>query len=149
MSDKKISDLPAAGTLTGSELIELEQSGGGVRSTAALIAALGGGGSGSGSSSSRMVPLIIFNGESNSGGYADNSEALPSELAPRPSVQILDNIGLASFLDLDIGTNNNVDHLGLSNTSHGWELGLANSVEAGEWYDQTVPRQDRARRLND
>lgn len=90
-------------------------------------------------SESRMVPLVIFNGESNSGGYADNSSALPTELLPRPAVQILDNIGLSSWQDLDIGTNNLVDHAGLSNgPTHGWELGLANSVEAGEWWDSKV-----------
>jgi len=77
------------------------------------------------------VPLIVFTGESNSGGYALNSEATTEELAPRPAVQILNNTSLV-FEALDIGTNNLIGHTGLSNgTTHGWELMLANRVEAG------------------
>lgn len=92
---------------------------------------------------SRYVPVFIFNGESNSGGLAQNSLATAHELSVRPAVKIWDNAGMASFLDLDIGTNNNVDHDdfwqgGYDKTAHGWELGLANSVEAGEWFDSTV-----------
>ena len=35
--------------------------------------------------------LVVINGESNSGGYALNSEATAAELEPRPAVQILNN----------------------------------------------------------
>jgi Carbohydrate esterase, sialic acid-specific acetylesterase len=95
-------------------------------------------GSGEGGAA-RMVPVVIFNGESNSGGYADNTQATAPEVAVRPAIQIFDNTGLASFQNLDIGTNNLVDHSGLANgPTHGWELGLANSVEAGEWWNDTV-----------
>lgn len=75
--------------------------------------------------------LIIFNGESNSGGYAQNEDATEAELAPRSAVQILNNYTFA-FEDLDIGTNNLLDHYNLTEggPTHGWELGLANEVEA-------------------
>ena len=89
-------------------------------------------------------PLVfVLAGESNSGGIALNSEATEAELAPRPSVQIMDLYsGAFGFEPLDIGYNNLVDHEGLSNNTtyvpslhdiriHGMELGLANAVEAG------------------
>lgn len=83
--------------------------------------------------------LVIINGESNSGGYALNSEALSSELLPRSAVQILDNTGLATWQDLDIGTNNLVGHSGLSNGStHGFELELANRAETDSFYNEPV-----------
>lgn len=86
-----------------------------------------------------FVPLILICGESNSGGYAENSDLSPEEAAARPCVQILDNIGLAEFQDLDIGTNNLVGHSGLStNATHGWENALANSVDDGQWWDDVV-----------
>lgn len=97
---------------------------------------VGGGGA---AAAGRYVPVVVFNGESNSGGYGQNELATAGEVAPRPAVQIFDNVGLGSFLTLDIGTNNLVDHSGLpANATHGWELGLANSVEAGQWWDGTV-----------
>jgi len=74
--------------------------------------------------------LLIFNGESNSGGETPNTSATPAELAPRSNVQILNN---SSFLfeDLDIGTNNTIDHFGITCcTKHGWELEVANQVVA-------------------
>lgn len=77
------------------------------------------------------VPLIIFTGESNSGGYALNSQALSGEIAPRSSIQILNNNTML-FEALDIGTNNIIGHAGLApDQTHGWELMLANRVEAG------------------
>lgn len=77
------------------------------------------------------VPLIIFTGESNSGGYALNSQATAPEVAPRSAVQILNNTTLL-FEALDIGTNNLLGHEGLSSgPTHGLELMLANRVEAG------------------
>lgn len=85
------------------------------------------------------VPMIIFAGESNSGGYADNSSATPEELAPQPGVQILNNSTFL-FEDLDIGTNNLIDHAGLANgVTHGWELQLANSIRAGgDWLEDVI-----------
>lgn len=77
-------------------------------------------------------PLFIFSGESNSGGRALNSSATVGELAARSSVRILNNTSLL-FEDLNIGTNNLIDHAGLesqSTTEHSWELGLANLIEA-------------------
>ena len=74
--------------------------------------------------------LVVINGESNSGGYALNSEATAAELAPRPAVLILNNETLKSFDPLDIGTNNLVGHTGLaSSDTHGFELMLAERAE--------------------
>jgi len=86
----------------------------------------------------RFVPLIIITGESNAGGYALNTEATSGELAARQSVQILNNTTL-TFEDLDIGTNNLIGHSGLANgPTHGLELGLANSVETDDWFDDSI-----------
>lgn len=80
-----------------------------------------------------VIPLIIISGESNSGGRALNSSASPSELAPRSSVQIFNNITFG-FQNLDIGTNNLLGHSGLAtDTEHSWELEMANRVEAGSF----------------
>lgn len=89
---------------------------------------------------SGIVPLFIFNGESNSGGRALNSDATGPELAARSSVRILNNTTLL-FEDLDIGTNNLIGHVGLGmdlSTIHGWELGLANDVESGTFTQSQV-----------
>lgn len=97
-------------------------------------------GGGGGGGASMYAPLFIFNGESNSGGMARNDQALPSELGDRPGVKIWDNAGMASFLTLNIPNNNHVGHDAIPNngTYHGWELGLANSVQAGEWLSSEV-----------
>lgn len=81
----------------------------------------------------QFVPLIIMNGESNSGGIGLNSDLAASELLSRSSVQILNNNTL-NFESLLIGSNNLIGHAGLesyASNSHGWEAGLANAVEAG------------------
>lgn len=81
--------------------------------------------------------LFVINGESNSGGYALNSEAMSSELLERSAIKILDNTGLSSFQNLDIGTNNLVGHAGLSNGStHGFELEMCNRAETKKWYNK-------------
>lgn len=82
--------------------------------------------------------LLVFSGESNSGGQVLNSEASEVEIAPRPRVQILNNLTFC-FEALDIGTNNNLDHFNLSATDfHGWELELANRLYAGTLPDDTI-----------
>jgi len=75
--------------------------------------------------------VFVINGESNAGGQANNSEATVEELASTSEVQILNNTTFL-FENLDIGTNNNIDHCCwlYSATDHGFELGLANSVKA-------------------
>lgn len=79
------------------------------------------------------VSLIIITGESNSGGYALNSQAPSDEIGQRLGVQILNN-STFEFEALNIGVNNLIDHAGLSNGStHGLELGLANSIDDGLW----------------
>lgn len=86
--------------------------------------------------SRKRVPLVIFIGESNSGGQALNTALTAAEKAVRPAVQILNNTTL-TFEPLQIGVNNNLDHDRLPPTTmHGWEAGLADSAEAGEWADQ-------------
>jgi hypothetical protein len=83
--------------------------------------------------SSPYVPLIIQTGESNSGGTVPNASATAPELAPRSEVKIINNTGLV-FETLDVGTNNLIDHFNLTNnTTHSWELQLANQVAAGSW----------------
>ena len=81
------------------------------------------------------IPLaFVFTGESNSGGKGLNSDATASELAPQPSVKIMNlTSGLFGFENLLIGTNNLRDHAGLEagyNLWHGFELELANLAEA-------------------
>lgn len=79
--------------------------------------------------------LIVFAGESNSGGLANNSSATGPELAVR-TLPILDNVSLTEFDPLDIGTNNLTGHLGLiyaASTGHGWELELANRYDDGDF----------------
>lgn len=88
---------------------------------------------GTGFPNPNFVPLIIINGESNSGGIGLNSDLAASELLSRSSVQILNNNTL-NFEPLLIGSNNLIGHVGLesyASNSHGWEAGLANAVEAG------------------
>ena len=98
-----------------------------------------------GADAAAQGPLVfVLAGESNSGGIARDSDATATELAPRPSVQILDlHSGTFAFEPLDIGFNNIVDHAGIStepvyvpnpptgSVVHGMELGLANAVETG------------------
>ena len=73
---------------------------------------------------------FVFTGESNAGGIVPNSDAAPEELLPIPQVQILNN-NTFKFENLDIGTNNNIDHYNLlCCDTHGFELQLANSVKA-------------------
>lgn len=75
-----------------------------------------------------MTLLIIFAGESNSGGITPNSFLTGTDSAPKPNVQILNNTTLA-WQTLQIGVNNLIDHdMRTNNVTHGWELGLANRV---------------------
>lgn len=79
-----------------------------------------------------MTKIIISIGESNSGGQVLNSDATPQEVAPRPEVKIW-NVTTGVFEPLDVGTNNNLDHVGLTPSTHGMELQLANDVAGGLW----------------
>jgi hypothetical protein len=107
-----------------------------------IITALNGGATGTtgGGGGSTVPLLIVFAGESNSGGQAANSYATSGELAPR-NLKILNNTTLASFDALDIGTNNLVGHVGLgyaSASAHAWELELANQYDAGVFGSRPV-----------
>lgn len=74
--------------------------------------------------------LVVINGESNSGGYALNSEAKPEELKVRDSVKILNNDLLNGFESLEIGKNNLLGHYRLDPTqTHGFELAIANLAD--------------------
>lgn len=79
---------------------------------------------------------IIAVGESNSGGVAPNASAFAWELASRPELQML-NTSTLLFENLDIGTNNNLNHTGLTSATHGWELELANACKREE-FDRDV-----------
>lgn len=72
------------------------------------------------------VLLIMFAGESNAVGYANNSDATGSELGSRAKVKILNGTTLL-FETLNIGTNNDFEISG----QHGWELQLANQMDSG------------------
>lgn len=77
--------------------------------------------------------LIVFLGESNSGGYAPNSSATAAELDETQFIQIWDNINNDGFENLDIGTNNLLGHAGFESFTsihHGWELQLSNRAES-------------------
>jgi hypothetical protein len=82
---------------------------------------------------------FVFTGESNSGGIGLNSEAAPTELAVRPRVQIMNlTSSLFGFEPLRVGVNNLRDHAGLEDyydSCHGFEIALANSIEAGLFTD--------------
>lgn len=84
--------------------------------------------------------LLVSIGESNSGGFAANSTSLfPTwENDPRPELLHWVPTGTIGFAPLDIGTNNNLGHGGLDNTTHGWELGIANDVRVGLYGDSPV-----------
>ena len=77
--------------------------------------------------------LLVFTGESNTGGRALNSLATTAEKASTSSVKILNNTSLTSFDDLAIGVNNIIDHAGLNpdTTEHSWELQLIQRVIGG------------------
>jgi hypothetical protein len=80
-----------------------------------------------------MTILIIFNGESNSGGYAANTPATTAELAPTEAIKILNNVTM-KFEALQVGANNLLGHDRLTDysaTHHGLELGLANAARDG------------------
>lgn len=82
-----------------------------------------------------QTDLIIFFGESNASGQAPNTSATSIERLPRSSVKIYNNFnGLIENLDLD--QNNNLDVCGIPST-HGWEIGLADAVEAGRLNNPT------------
>lgn len=75
--------------------------------------------------------FIVINGESNAGGMALNSFALPDELLGQSQVFIF-NAESVQFENLRVGYNNNTGHWGLSSTTqHGFELGIANRVRDG------------------
>jgi hypothetical protein len=85
------------------------------------------------------VPLgfIVISGESNSGGYGENSLVPSGDLGDRPSVKILNNTTFASFDTVHISTigdglsNTHVLHAGTEEwgARHGWELGLADMAD--------------------
>lgn len=78
--------------------------------------------------------LIVFSGESNSGGQAKNSDATAGETGVRSNTLILNNTSL-QFETLNIGNNNLLGHFNFTLTQqaelHSWELGLANLRDAG------------------
>lgn len=78
--------------------------------------------------------MIVSFGESNSGGFGNNTDALAWELASRPELNFF-NVDTQIYEPMNIGTNNNLDHYAAGNvineTVHGWELGLANKIHFG------------------
>ena len=87
--------------------------------------------------SSNAPIMIIFIGESNSGGYADNSLASAPEQAVR-NIPIFNNVTRV-MEGLEIGVNNLLYHSGLSSCcTHGFELGLANQFDDGDFGSHPV-----------
>lgn len=82
--------------------------------------------------SSENISLIVFSGESNSGGRALNSDLNTFEKSAKPYLQILNNQTFL-FEDLQIGVNNLIDHYGMpayiTTTEHSWENGLVKKIE--------------------
>lgn len=77
------------------------------------------------------IQLFIFNGESNSGGIAENSLATADELSIQPRLQIWNNFE-NHFESLHVGVNNLLGHWVLEpwiNIGHGWELELSNIIK--------------------
>lgn len=73
--------------------------------------------------------MIVACCESNSGGYGDNKHSKRWERGPRDLNFY--NVKKEIFEPLQIGVNNNLDHYGLTSSSHGWELQLANQIDQG------------------
>lgn len=71
---------------------------------------------------------IVAVGESNSGGMGANASLPAPLLAATSRVKIL-NVTTSVFENMDIGTNNNLDHDGLDPTTHGWEAGFLNYLD--------------------
>ncbi len=92
----------------------------------------------SGEDDSKNAPLIfVITGESNSGGVGRNAKATPKEMAPRPSVQIMNlTDGKFAFETMQLGVNNLRDHFRLRDyydVWHGFENELANAVERNDF----------------
>jgi Carbohydrate esterase, sialic acid-specific acetylesterase len=93
--------------------------------------------------------VIVFTGESNTGGLAYNLSATADEKLPQPRLKILNNNTLL-FESLLIGTNNITDHedatdgygLTLSPTwassRHGWEVPLSTAIRRNEFGQRPV-----------
>jgi hypothetical protein len=80
--------------------------------------------------------LFVFAGESNAGNQVHNDHASPSELGQR-NIKILNNSSLV-FEPLNISGNNSIDQFAAPANSHGWDLGLANLVDAGAFGGKQV-----------
>jgi hypothetical protein len=80
--------------------------------------------------------LWIACGDSNSGGQAPNSAATAYEVSSRSDINFW-NVTNSVFENLDLGTNNNLDHRDLTSATHSWELEIANAARRGE-FDRPV-----------
>jgi hypothetical protein len=83
--------------------------------------------------------LLVQLAESNSGAEGTSLSYLSTaEKSPRPLVQHWHNT-TGSFQDLHIGTNNLIDHFGLTDNAHfGIEAAIADRMEAGTFVTGTV-----------
>jgi hypothetical protein len=76
----------------------------------------------------RYMPLLVYGGESNGAGVLSNAGLSGAETSAFPRIQILNNLN-RKFEPLQIGTNNS--YLINSSNTHGWELQLMKSMQAG------------------
>lgn len=78
------------------------------------------------------ISIIVISGESNAGGFAQNSDLSTEEKSVRPEMQIFNNTTM-TFQNLHIGVNNLLGHVGINDslTQHGFECGIANYTKTG------------------
>lgn len=76
----------------------------------------------------QQYKCIVSVGESNAGGQGAVS-SLGSEADSTSRVKIL-NTSSGLFENMNLGTNNNLDHFGLDSTYHSWEAGLVAAMDA-------------------
>lgn len=85
--------------------------------------------------SRELVPVILFLGESNSGGQADNADLSATDIDPFPGIKIY-NIYKNKFEVLHVGVNNQINHYNntltdsIRLTDHGWEVGLQHDYKS-------------------
>jgi hypothetical protein len=97
----------------------------------AIQASLAGTMTGAGSGNNNSVNLVVIFGESNASGEAPNSDASSADLLVKTNTKIW-NDNNNTFESMQVGVNNQIQQ-GFNPTNvHGFEIGLANAVDAGQ-----------------
>lgn len=87
--------------------------------------------------------LLVFLGDSNSGGHAENSHASADELKENFKLQIWDNKSNAKFINYNPLKHSLVEHDGLSTKGyngcrHGWDLNLSQEILTGNYKQSNI-----------